>query len=58
MVACARFDLAPAHGAAILEVETDKGETVRQELSFPATTPSPLPRTACLRWLAWRLPPA
>ena len=39
------------HGAAILEVETDKGETVRQELAFPATR-STLPRTACLRWLA------
>ncbi|HNF78435.1 MAG TPA: VIT and VWA domain-containing protein, partial [Thauera aminoaromatica] len=38
VVACARFDRAPAHGAAILEVETDKGETVRQELAFPATT--------------------
>lgn len=41
VVACARFDRAPAHGAAILEVETDKGETVRQELAFPATTPTP-----------------
>ncbi|QKS30672.1 MAG: VWA domain-containing protein [Candidatus Accumulibacter similis] len=41
VVACARFDRAPAQGAAILEVETDKGETVRQELAFPATTPTP-----------------
>jgi Ca-activated chloride channel family protein len=40
VVACARFDRAPAHGAAILEVETDEGESVRQELAFPATTSS------------------
>ena len=43
VVTCARFDRAPAHGAAILEVETDMGETVRQELAFPATTPSASP---------------
>lgn len=43
MVACARFDRMPAHGAAILEVETDKGETVRQELAFPTATPSAFP---------------
>jgi Ca-activated chloride channel family protein len=43
VVACARFDRAPARGAAILELEMDNGETLRQELPFPATTPSASP---------------
>lgn len=43
VVAYARFDRPPLNGKAILEVETDKGETVRQELAFPATTLTPSP---------------
>ena len=36
VVAWARFNRAPAQGAAILEVETDQGETFRQDVPFPA----------------------
>lgn len=39
VVACAQFQGTPVHGAAVLEVETDLGETFRQELVFPAPTP-------------------
>ena len=34
VVACARFDRSAMQGAAILEVETDKGEVMQQELAF------------------------
>lgn len=43
VVAYARFDRPPPHGKAILEVETDEGEVVRQELAFPPATPSSYP---------------
>jgi uncharacterized protein YegL len=43
VVACARFDQPLQHGSAILEVETDKGEVVRQELKFPKAMPAPSP---------------
>ncbi len=39
VVACARFDRRTMQGAAILEVETDKGEVMQQELAFG---PAPL----------------
>jgi hypothetical protein len=39
VVACARFDRSAMQGAAILEVETDKGELMQQELAFG---PAPL----------------
>ncbi len=39
VVACARFERPPTHGSTILDVETDTGETVRQTLAFPATSP-------------------
>jgi Ca-activated chloride channel family protein len=39
VVACASFDRLRASGSAVLEVETDKGEIVRQELALP-TAPS------------------
>jgi Ca-activated chloride channel family protein len=43
VVACARFDRSAMQGAAILEVETDKGQVMQQELAFgPApSTDSP-----------------
>ncbi len=43
VVACARFDQPLQHGSAILEVETDKGEVVRQELTFPKAMPASSP---------------
>jgi Ca-activated chloride channel family protein len=43
VVACARFDQPLQHGSAILEVETDKGEVVRQELKFPKAMHASLP---------------
>jgi hypothetical protein len=43
VVACARFDQPLQHGSAILEVETDKGEVVRQELKFPKAIPASSP---------------
>jgi Ca-activated chloride channel family protein len=43
VVACASFDHPHATGSAILEVETDKGEVVRQELAFPTATPASSP---------------
>jgi uncharacterized protein YegL len=39
VVACARFERSAVQGAAILEVETDKGEVMQQELAFG---PAPL----------------
>jgi Ca-activated chloride channel family protein len=39
VVACARFDRSAMQGAAILEVETDRGEVMQQELAFG---PAPL----------------
>jgi Ca-activated chloride channel homolog len=39
VVACARFDRRTMQGAAILEVETDRGEVMQQELAFG---PAPL----------------
>jgi Ca-activated chloride channel homolog len=39
VVACARFDRSSMQGAAILEVETDKGELMQQDLAFG---PAPL----------------
>ncbi len=36
VVACASFDHPHASGSAILEVETDKGDVVRQELGIPS----------------------
>ena len=43
VVACARFDQPLQHGSAILEVETEEGEVVRQELKLPKATPSSSP---------------
>jgi Ca-activated chloride channel family protein len=43
VVACASFDRPHASGSATLEVETDKGEIVRQELAFPAAPPASSP---------------
>ncbi len=40
VVACASFGGPPAHGSAILEVEIDTGEIVRQELAFLTATPA------------------
>ncbi len=40
VVACASFDRSNASGSVILEVETDKGETVRQELALPSAPPA------------------
>lgn len=43
VVACASFDRPQAGGSAELEVETDKGEIVRQELAIPASPPASSP---------------
>jgi Ca-activated chloride channel family protein len=43
VVACASFDRPHAGGSATLEVETDKGELVRQELALPAAPPASCP---------------
>ncbi len=43
VVACASFDRPQAGGSAVLEVETDKGEIVRQELGIPAAPPASSP---------------
>jgi hypothetical protein len=43
VVACASFDRPHASGSATLEVETDKGEIVRQELALPAAPPASSP---------------
>ncbi|MCC6869904.1 MAG: VWA domain-containing protein, partial [Burkholderiales bacterium] len=40
VVASASFDRPQAGGSAVLEVETDKGEIVRQELALPAAPPA------------------
>ena len=40
VIACARFDQPLQHGSVILEVETDKGEIVRQELKIPKSMPA------------------
>ncbi|MBE7418622.1 MAG: VWA domain-containing protein [Ideonella sp.] len=43
VVASASFDRPQAGGSAVLEVETDKGEIVRQELAIPASPPASSP---------------
>jgi len=43
VVACASFDRPHASGNAILEVETDKGAIVRQEMALPAAPPASSP---------------
>ncbi|MBV6417433.1 MAG: hypothetical protein CMLOHMNK_02133 [Steroidobacteraceae bacterium] len=43
VVASASFDRPRAGGSATLEVETDKGEIVRQELALPAAPPASSP---------------
>ncbi|MFN3565336.1 MAG: VIT and vWA domain-containing protein [Burkholderiaceae bacterium] len=40
VIACASFDRSPAGASAILEVETDDGEIVRQALALPAAPPA------------------
>ena len=40
VVACARFDRSAMQGTAILEVETDKGEVMQQELAFGPASPA------------------
>lgn len=58
VVACASFDHPHANGNVILEVETDQGETMRQELALPTATPfsspdgvSTVARVAAATWL-------
>jgi Ca-activated chloride channel family protein len=43
VVASAAFDRPVANGCAILEIETDDGEVVRQELAIPPAAPCPSP---------------
>ncbi len=43
VVACASFDRPQAGGSAVLEVETDEGEIVSQELALPAAPPASSP---------------
>lgn len=45
-VVCARFDRAPAQGAAILEVKTDKDETIRQDVGVSSGNTHPFPGRA------------
>ena len=40
VVACARFDRSAMQGTAILEVETEKGEVMQQELAFGPASPA------------------
>jgi Ca-activated chloride channel family protein len=38
LIACARFPRLPEQGRVTLEIETDEGQVLREELAFPVTT--------------------